>query len=176
MTTLRTARTLARYNAWADKLIFDAVAALPDGEALKPRATLFKSIVHTLNHNLVIDRIFQAHLEGREHGYAARNTPEPPPFDELRQSQEAVDQWYVDWSDRMSEAALDETVHFTFVGGGDGAMTRMEILQHIVNHTTYHRGFVADLLYQVPARPPTTDLPVFLRNVRLDHDRPGPEP
>src|SRR5258708_32381229 len=43
-------------------------------------------------------------------------------------------------------------------------MTRAEILLHIVNHTSYHRGFVADLFYQVPgARPPTTDLPVYLR-------------
>jgi len=35
---------------------------------------------------------------------------------------------------------------------------------HITNHTTYHRGYVADLFYQVPARVPTTDLPVFLRD------------
>jgi uncharacterized damage-inducible protein DinB len=168
MTTLRTARTLARYNAWANTLIFDAVAALPEGEATKPRTTLFKNIVHTLNHNLVIDRIFQAHLEGREHGYTARNTPEPPPFDELRRAQETVDRWYIDWSDRMTESALDEKITFTFVGGGEGAMTRNVILLHLVNHTSYHRGFVGDLFYQVPAKPPTTDLPVFLRDVKLD--------
>jgi uncharacterized damage-inducible protein DinB len=168
MSTLRTARTLARYNAWANTLIFDAVAALPEGEAAKPRTTLFRNIVHTLNHNLVIDRIFQAHLEGREHGYAARNTPESPPFEELRRAQESVDRWYVDWSDRMTEAALDEKITFTFVGGGEGAMTRNEILLHLVNHTSYHRGFAADMFYQVPAKPPTTDLPVFLRDVKLD--------
>ena len=168
MTILRTARMLSRYNAWANRLFFDAVAALPEGEAVKPRATLFRNIVHTLNHNLVIDRIFQAHLEGREHGYTARNTADPLQFDELRREQEAVDQWYIDWSDRMSDAALGETIRFTFVGGGDGAMTRLEILQHLVNHTSYHRGFAADMFYQVPAKPPTTDLPVFLRDIKLD--------
>jgi uncharacterized damage-inducible protein DinB len=36
------------------------------------------------------------------------------------------------------------------VGGGDGAMTRGQILLHLVNHTSYHRGFVADLFYQLP--------------------------
>ena len=168
MSTLRTARTLARYNAWANTLFFDAVTALPEGEATKPRTTLFKNIVHTLNHNLVIERIFQAHLEGREHGYTARNTAEPPPFEELRRAQEAVDRWYIEWSDRMTEAALDERITFTFVGGGEGAMTRNEILLHLVNHTSYHRGFAADMFYQVPAKPPTTDLPVFLRDVKLD--------
>ena len=33
----RDARQLARYNAWANILIFEAVAGLPEGEAVKPR-------------------------------------------------------------------------------------------------------------------------------------------
>jgi len=57
-------------------------------------------------------------------------------------------------------------VSFTLIGGNRGVMTRSEILLHVVNHCTYHRGFVADMFYQVPARPPTTDLPVFLRERR----------
>ena len=164
------ARTLARYNQWADELMLTAVAALPPGEATKQRPTLFKNIVHTLNHVYVIDRIFQAHLEGRPHGYSARNTAEHPPLTELWRSQRMVDEWYVGWSDRVSERELGERVEFEFVGGGNGAMTRGEMLLHVVNHTTYHRGFAADLFHQVPARPPTTDLTVFLRDVRLDLD------
>lgn len=161
-------RTLTRYNAWANRLIFDAVAALPPGEAEKPRQSLFKNMVHMLNHNYVIDRIFQAHLEGRAHGYSARNTPDHPPLAELWRAQQGIDAWYVARYDAMSEAELDETVRFTFVGGGEGAMTRAEILLHLVNHTSYHRGFVAQMFYQVPARPPTTDLPVFLRDAAQD--------
>jgi len=160
----RDARMLTRYNAWANKVIFDAVNGLPEGEAAKPRQSLFKNMVHMLNHNYVIDRIFQAHLEGREHGYGARNTPDHPPLHELWRDQQEIDAWYIAWSDALTDAALSETLHFTFVGGGQGAMTRGEILLHIVNHTSYHRGFVAQMFYEVPARPPTTDLPVFLRD------------
>jgi len=158
------ARTLTRYNAWANQLLFAAVAALPEGEAVKPRRSVFRNMVHTLNHNYVIDRIFQAHLEARGHGYTARNTPEHPPLAELWRAQQELDQWYVAWSDRIADAALGEKVKFTFVGGGEGAMTRGEILQHLVNHTSYHRGFVAQMIYDVPARPPTTDLTVYLRD------------
>ena len=156
--------TLTRYNAWANELLFAAVAALPEGEAIKPRPSVFRNMVHTLNHNYVIDRIFQAHLEGRSHGYSARNTPEHPPLAELWRAQKDLDRWYVNWSDQISDAALDERVSFSFVGGGEGVMTRGEILQHLVNHTSYHRGFVAQMFYDVPARPPTTDLTVFLRD------------
>jgi uncharacterized damage-inducible protein DinB len=164
MITKSTAAMLARYNEWANRVIFDAVEALPPGEAEKPRTSLFKNMVHTLNHNYVIDCIFQAHLEGRPHGYSARNTPDHPPLAELRRSQAAVDAWYVRWADGVAERALDETVRFQFVGGGDGAMTRGQMLLHVVNHTSYHRGFVADLFYQVPAKPPITDLTVYLRD------------
>ena len=160
----RDARILARYNAWANRLIFDAVAGLPPGEATKPRQSLFKNMVHMLNHNYVIDHIFQAHLEGREHGYTARNTPDHPPLDELWRAQRAIDAWYVEKYDAMPEAELNGVLRFTFVDGGEGAMTRGEMLLHVVNHTSYHRGFVAEMFYQVPARPPTTDLPVFLRD------------
>ena len=164
MTTSDTARMLTRYNAWANKLIFESVARLPEGEAIKTRPTLFRNMVHTLNHNYVIDLIWQAHLEGRDHGFTARNTADHPPLAELWSVQQGVDQWYVDWSDGLSDQALQQPVHFTFVGGGAGVMTREQILLHIINHTSYHRGFVADLFYQVPAKPPTTDLPVFIRD------------
>jgi len=165
---LRTARMLTRYNAWADEVIFEAVAQLPEGEATKPRQSIFKNMLHTLNHIYVIDRVFQAHVEGREHGYQARNTETNPPLAELRQAQQEMDRWLIDWSDRMSDQALDEKIAFAYIGGGEGLMTRGEILLHVVNHTTYHRGFVADFFCQVPARPPTTDLTVFLRDVPQD--------
>jgi uncharacterized damage-inducible protein DinB len=166
MITKSTASMLARYNEWANRMIFDAVAALPPGEAEKPRTTLFRNMVHTLNHNYVIALIWQAHLEGREHGFAARNTKDHPPLAALHTQQQAVDQWYVDWADSLTEKSLGEEVSFTLIGGNPGRMTRSEILLHIVNHSTYHRGYVAQMFYQVPARPPTTDLPVFLRERR----------
>jgi uncharacterized damage-inducible protein DinB len=163
MITNATARMLARYNAWSNKLMFDAVGALPAGEATKPRTSLFRNMVHTLNHNYVIDRIWQSHLEGREHGYTTRNTPDHPPLAELWRAQQEVDKWYIAWSDAQSDAALDEKLDITLIGGNRTVMTRGEILMHVVTHTSYHRGFVADLFFQVPARPPTMDLPVYLR-------------
>ena len=91
MVTTKTARMLARYNAWANKVMFDATAALPEGEAVKERQSLFRNIVHTLNHNYVIDLIWQAHLEGRDHGFAARNTKDHPPLADLWKKQQEID-------------------------------------------------------------------------------------
>lgn len=170
MSALKTARTLTRYNAWANQVFYDAVFALPPGEAEKPRATLFKNIVHTLNHNYVIDSIFRAHVEGRDHGYSARNTADHPPLAELWASQQEFDAWFIRWSDTLSAERLEEVIDFNFVGGGAGAMTPNEIILHLIAHTSYHRGFAADMFFQVPTRAPTTDLPVFLRDARPQLD------
>jgi uncharacterized damage-inducible protein DinB len=160
---MATTRVLVRYNAWANALMFNAVAELPPGEATKVRRSLFPNMVHTLNHNYIVASIWRARLEKREHGFSERSTVSHPPLDELWSAQRAMDEWYIAFSDGLSEAALQEPINFTLIGGNQGVMTIADIMLHIVNHTTYHHGYVADMFYQVPACPPTTDLPVFLR-------------
>jgi uncharacterized damage-inducible protein DinB len=157
-------RMMTHYMAWANKVMLESVSRLPPAEIVKPRAALFGNIAHTFNHILVIEDIFRCHLEGRPHGYKKRNTEVSPPFEELRTKLETMDLYYVELAERSSSEALDETIEFEFVGGGDGAMTRQEILLHLVNHATYHRGFISDMLSQVPFSGDANDLSVFLRD------------
>jgi uncharacterized damage-inducible protein DinB len=164
MSLTRNIRMLTRYTAWANDRLFAALAALPDGEATARRTTGFGSMVNTLNHAYVVDLIWQAHLQGRPHGFTSRITEVQPFLHELRSSQAQVDQWYVSYADELLDDAHNQVVRFKFVDGGPGAMTRGDMLLHVVNHKTYHRGYVADLLYQAGSRPPVMDLPVFLRD------------
>ena len=120
-------------------------------------------MVNTLNHLYTVDLIWQAHLEGRAHGIPALNTVLHPDLADLDRAQRSIDAWYVAYGDDLTQAALDETVNFTLIGGSKGAMRRGDVFLHVVNHTSYHRGWVADMFYQVPLTPPFTDLPVYLR-------------
>ncbi len=165
MISTHDARMLTRYNAWANQTLFDAVAALPAGEATKPRLTLFKTMVNTLNHLQVTDLIWQAYLAGRAHGLKALNTVLHERLADLWDAQRAIDRAFIDWSDHVTDAQLAEVVSFTLLSGNKGEMSRSDIVFHVVNHTSYHRGFVADLFFQVPVTPPLTDLPIFLREV-----------
>jgi uncharacterized damage-inducible protein DinB len=156
-------RTLTRYKAWADDAFLSVVASLPEAELVAPRRIVFGSILHTLNHALAMDHAWQCHLLGRPHGLTTRNPPRPPPIAELVDAQRRMDAWYVDYAESLPDGRLGEVVCFEFIGGGSGAMTREDIVLHVVNHTTYHRGHVASMLYDLGVFPPTTDLPVFLR-------------
>lgn len=162
MLNVRTARMFADYKTWADDLLFDAVGALPPPALVRERPTLFKTMIATLNHNYVIDVIWQAHLQGRDHGLTARNGVPYPQLADLKQAQEAMNAWLRAWAATQTDATLGETVHFTYVSGEAGAMTRGQMLLHLVNHASYHRGWVCEMFFDIPARPPVTDLPVFL--------------
>jgi uncharacterized damage-inducible protein DinB len=110
-----------------------------------------------------MDVVWQSHLLSKPHGLTTRNPVDHPAIEALIASQRQIDSWYVNYADSLSHEQLDEIAQFEFIGGGMGAMSRRNILLHVVNHTTYHRGHVADMLYHLNVFPPTTDLTVFLR-------------
>jgi uncharacterized damage-inducible protein DinB len=164
MSSFRYLQMLTRYKAWANDLLFQTVSELPEGELVARRPIVFGSILRTLNHIYAMDVVWKAHLESLPHEFVTRNPETSPPFAELRDAQKDMDAWYVNYAQSLDASGCDEVMNFTFIGGGYGSMSRGDILLHVVNHATYHRGHIAGMLYQIPASPPTTDLPVFLRD------------
>ncbi|HEY0293839.1 MAG TPA: DinB family protein [Bordetella sp.] len=163
MLTPDAARMLADYKKWANQETYAIVLALPPEEIYKERVSLFKNIARTLNHIYVVDLIWQAHVEGRPHGIAALNTATHEEIGALWEAQQAMDDWYIAWAAQLTEAGLAEDKRYELIGGNTGSMSCAEILLHAVNHGSYHRGFVSDLLTQIPAKRPTVDLPVYKR-------------
>ena len=165
---LRQLRMMSRYTAWANTRLFEALVALPPGEATARRNHGQHSMVGTLAHAWVVDQIWQAHLQGRTHGYSTRQPASEPALAQLQQDQAELDQWYIACADGLDAGSHAEVLDFHFVDGGAGAMSRGDMLLHVINHKTYHRGYVADMLYQAGLRPPVMDLPVYLRDVAQD--------
>ena len=155
--------TLMTYKAWADDRLYEALKDVPQTELIARRETILGGILRALNHVYGMDLVWQAHLEGRPHGFTDRR---PEIFSELSclcTAQQEIDAWYIDYATAMDPESARTVVDFEFIGGGAGSMTRSEVLLHVVMHTSYHRGHVTDMMCQIPAQPPITDLPVFLR-------------
>jgi uncharacterized damage-inducible protein DinB len=147
-----------RYNAWANAAFFEKLELLGPDQHGEERHVAIRQ----LNHCLVVNRIFKAHLTGQPHGYTADNTPETPDLSELGAAVAASDCWYLDYLQNVSEAELAETIAFTFTDGDRGCMTRQEILTHAAIHGAYHRGEVGRILRQVSAPLPWDTFAVFL--------------
>ena len=156
---------LMPYLSWANALTVSDLQTVDVSELTRERPTTFKTILSTLNHIWVVEDIFRAHFEGRSHGYEWRNTDRTPSLEELSGLLVEMDSWFIAFSDGLNGSALATEVDFEFVGGGAGRMSCSAILHHLAIHAAYHRGFIGDMMYQIPATPSANDLPVFLRDV-----------
>ncbi len=76
--------------------------------------------------------------------------------------QSKINQWYIDWASRQNAESLSERLTFSFVSGKVAEMTRGGMFLHVVNHKTYHRGWVSEMFFDSKINPPQTDLCVFL--------------
>lgn len=150
--------TLFAQKTWANNELFNQLAAVtaPD------HANALHSAIRTLNHIYVVDRIFQAHLLGQAHSYAATNTDETPELCDLQFAVAELDVWYEQYSAAITQEQLQMSIAFQFTDGDAGRMTREEMLAHIITHGAYHRGNVGQILKSISVAPPRDLLTKFL--------------
>jgi len=151
-------RQLAQYNAWANWRVYEACAQLSDSERKAARPCFFGSIHRTLNHILVGDRVWLARLTAGERDIVSLDQELYSDFSELRAARIREDERLIGVLDRYDEA---ETAGFLSYNSMDGAAQRVpmvQVLGHIFNHQTHHRGQVHALLSGTPVAPPSLDL------------------
>lgn len=158
MSALGLLRSLFTYQAWANDELLEKLASLDSHAQGKERLIA----IRLLNHNLVVSKIFAAHLTGARHGYSADNTEDTPALDALRTDVAAVDRWYLDYLETVAPDHLSEPVPFVFTDGDKGSMSRQEMLTHVIIHGGYHRGEVGRLLSQISIAPPWDTFAVHL--------------
>jgi uncharacterized damage-inducible protein DinB len=155
--------TLAHYNAWANRRLYDACAELSEAEYMKPRPAFFGSIHGTLNHLLVGDRIWLARIE---HKPAPKVTLDQILYGDLvalRVAREAEDEHLVNVVSAISPRALDQPLAYANMAGQRHRTKLRLVLGHLFNHQTHHRGQVHGLLSQTQVAPPPLDLIAYVR-------------
>lgn len=153
----RVFRKLARANALANLRLHKAVALLRPGEFEAQRISFFPSIRATLNHILIIDWFYVDALEGGTLGPRAWENEEPfaDPA-ELRAAQADVDRRLVRLCDNLTPGELARAVA---VHRGSRIQTDRldDILSHLFQHQTHHRGQVHAMLSGTSVKPPQLD-------------------
>ncbi len=155
--------TLAHYNAWANRRLYGACEQLGEAEYLRERVSFFGSLHATLNHILVVDRIWIARLEDR--------TPPALELDQilyadlvgLKIARRAEDERLRHIVAGAAEPMLREALTYRNSRGERVAAPLGLLLGHLFNHQTHHRGQVHALLSHTKVPPPSLDLTLFLR-------------
>lgn len=123
----------------------------------------YRNAIRTLNHVYVVDQIFRAHLEGAAHYYTDTNTKETPTLKALGAALLESDDWYFNFVECITVSDLQESVSFTFTDRDKGILTKEQILFHVLDHGTNHRGNIAQILKDAGVVPPRDLFTKYLR-------------
>src|ERR1700674_4088756 len=128
--------TLAQYNAWANRRLYDACAHLSEVEYMKPRAAFFGSIHGTLNHLLVGDRVWLARLERKPRVKVTLDQILYGDLVALRVARQAEDEHLVNVVGGLSARSLDQPLAYATMAGALQQTPLRLVLGHLFNHQT----------------------------------------
>ena len=155
---------MAAYNRWANVRLYDMAAALPDELYRKPIDIYFKNLHGTLNHILTADRIWMYRLEGKGDHPSKLNATIHDDLVSLREARFAEDQRIVDFVDSLGDADFEKSWDYKTLNGTPQRHYVREILAHLFNHQTHHRGQAhAALTALGVSEPQPLDLLIMLR-------------
>ncbi len=154
---------LVDYHYWARDRLLAAIEPLTADELHRAVGGSFHSVRNTL-----------VHMYGAEWAWMQRwkgHSPSGLPGAEalgslpaIREAWIALEREVRDYVAGLDDAALDRVVEYTLFSGQPGASRFRHMLQHVVNHATYHSGQVVTLLRNLGAAPPKSlDLIAFYR-------------
>jgi len=154
---------MARFNRWVNAQFHDSVAKLSDAAYREDSGLFFGSVHATLNHLLLVDRLWTRRIEGAPHRLKSLDQILHDDFDSLRAAQSAEDEHLIELVDGLTPARLQEPVVYRrMIGEGDEEIRAGHILLALFNHQTHHRGQVHAVLTRHGIVPPGLDVPYFL--------------
>jgi uncharacterized damage-inducible protein DinB len=153
---------MARYNRWANRRLYGAVAQLDEAEFLAPRSGFFPSLSKTLNHLVVTDRLWLGRLTGQPGPQGPLDAEPYPDLPQLTAAREAEDQRLIACFKGLAQERIDGIFDYRNVAGEARSQPMLPVLAHIFNHQTHHRGQAHAMLAGTRAAPPPLDLVYFL--------------
>jgi uncharacterized damage-inducible protein DinB len=155
-------RTLFAFNAWANARTLQAVSSLPEETLYTDLKNSFGSIHGTLVHLCGAEDIWLQRLNGIDPGIFMKKENFPTIAALTAKWKETEEGW-----DRylagLTDAMLPQPLTFHNLKGEEVTQLTGQSLQHLVNHSTYHRGQITTMIRQSGGTPVGTDLIAFYR-------------
>ncbi|HXW62618.1 MAG TPA: DinB family protein [Candidatus Acidoferrales bacterium] len=155
-------RTLYDYNSWANHRALEACAAVTPAEFTRDLGSSFRSLRDTLAHIYGAEWIWLERWHGRTPA-ALPSSTDFPNLETTRRRFAEIDRDLVDYVASLTAGDLQRVMDIKTTAGAVYSQPLWQMLQHLANHSTYHRGQVTTLLRQLGAKAVSTDLIGFYR-------------
>ena len=150
------------FMKWADDIMLAALFQVPRDQVSLDLGNSFQSLFGTLNHVYLAELLWFRKLTGEPNTLFAE-CRSPVDLDELGAEWPALHQRWLDWSCSLSSEEWATVLVYKNLAGTESKLPYWQIVMHLVNHGSYHRGQVATMLRQSGIKPPGTDLAAFYR-------------
>ena len=159
--------TLARYNDWATRRLFEHIDALADADYRRDAGLFFKSVHGTCNHLLLAEhRVwFPRFAEGVSNSVALDAEVETDRVALRDRLIEAAGHW-APLIESFDDARFAGTLDYVTTKGVAQSLPFAPTLGHVFNHATHHRGQITAAITATGYPCPEIDL-VWM----LQHDR-----
>ncbi len=160
------ANELYRYHVWGNDKVLRHLGELPEDILHRELQSVFPSVGETLSHVYVVDNLWLSAMAGDS--LEAIRASLPSLQDEVKGASldtfqarfsEVVDRFHVFFERQPDLEAWSEYPHPRF---GPLRARYSDIVQHIVNHGTYHRGNITAMLRQMGFAGVATDYVFYL--------------
>jgi uncharacterized damage-inducible protein DinB len=152
---------LNEYNRWANARTIDAAAQLSSEQFVRDLQSSHRSVRDTLAHILAAEWIW---LE-RWNGVFPKALLNPADFESvesLKSRWAEVERGYTDFIKGVTDDSLRGVITYTNTRDEEWSYPLWQMFQHVMNHSTYHRGQVITMLRQLGAEVSPVDLLIYM--------------
>jgi len=156
-------RTLLDYHYWARDRMLAAASSLTAEQLNRDLASSFKTIRETLVHIYAAELAWCSRWNGQPPS-ALASADGFPDVATLRAKWQQLESDVRGVLDRTALQGVDTVMEYKMLSGEPRSSVFWHMVQHVVNHASYHRGQVTTMMRQVGAKPPEAmDLIAFYR-------------
>lgn len=160
-------KQLAAYNVWANQRVTETILLLPDEKQTAVLPSSFTSLHHTLLHMWDAESIWWQRMKMHERFVRPSDNFNGVTRDVINGLLSQNRLWET-WTNNASDAALEHVFQYYDNKRELRKMAVYQLLTHVFNHGTYHRGQLINQLRQSGIdKLPQTDFVVFVRNGKV---------
>lgn len=156
-------QTHIEYTCWASDRLLQAASQLTDEELNRDFRTADHSVLETLVHVYAADRLWLSRLSGSPHpGFI---TDADRSLSVLQNNWPVLCARWREWAAGLTGEKARSPLSYTDMKGRHWMQPLWQLILHVVNHGTHHRGQVIGFLRSMGHTPPITDLTFYCREV-----------
>jgi uncharacterized damage-inducible protein DinB len=152
------------YSAWATQRLLAACSSIAFADLARDQPGSHRSILATLNHYFISEEFWTECLIANslpplaEIGAAEIYTPHEDHLAALASNWARIWRMQFEWFDALSPEDLGATLTTSLPDGPPIHLTRWQLIRHMVNHGTLHRGQAVSMIRAIGHKPPNVDL------------------